>query len=385
MNSLHQPAFACVLSLLCSMAIAEETLQPKLPKNYTIPTIDISGETARQVVVALGTDKIYQGHVHTLLMPDGRTIYAAWTIGHGGVCGPMKKSDDGGLTWSELLDVPKDWRTVKNCPTIHRLVDPDGKARLMVFAGNGPMQQAVSEDDGRTWSPMRPNGLMTIVAPITIEAVDAGARLLMWYHRGSNDHDRSPLTVWQAASIDGGLTWGEAKAICAVDDADPCEPAVVRSPGGKQLLLLMRENRRRLNSLCITSNDEGKTWSAPKELPAALTGDRHMPRYAPDGRLVVVMRDTAAKSPTIGHFVAWVGRYDDIINGREGQYRVKLLHSHAGLDCGYPGLECLPDGTMVATTYIKYRPGPEKHSIVSVRFKLSEIDAANHNQAQTTF
>ena len=195
--------------------------------------------------------------------------------------------------------------------------------------------------------------------------------------------------------------WGEVKVICivegndktayarskkhfdpAIDGADPCEPAVIRSPDGKQLLLLMRENRRRLNSLYITSDDEGKTWSSPKELTASLTGDRHMPRYAPDGRLVVVMRDTAAKSPTVGHFVAWVGQYDDIINGREGQYRVKLLHSHAGWDCGYPGLESLPDGTMVATTYIKYRPGPEKHSIVSVRFKLGEIDAKNHNQAK---
>jgi hypothetical protein len=34
----------------------------------------------------------------------------------------------------------------------------------------------------------------------------------------------------------------------------------------------------------------------------------------------------------------------------------------------------LSDGTLVATTYVKYRPGPEKHSVVSTRFSLSEID-----------
>jgi hypothetical protein len=130
-----------------------------------------------------------------------------------------------------------------------------------------------------------------------------------------------------------------------------------------------------LNSLYCTSDDEGKTWSDPKELTAALTGDRHTPRYTQDGRLVVVMRDMAAESPTKGHFVAWVGKYDDIVQGREGQYRVKLLHSYKGRDCGYPGLEVLPDDTLVATTYIKYRPGPEKNSVVSVRFKLQEIDA----------
>ena len=94
-----------------------------------------------------------------------------------------------------------------------------------------------------------------------------------------------------------------------------------------------------------------------------------------DGRLVVAFRDQAPKSPTRGHFVAWVGTYEDVRQSRPGQYRIKLLHSHAGGDCGYPGLEGLPDGTIVATTYIKYRPGPQKHSVVSVRFKLGETDA----------
>ena len=54
---------------------------------------------------------------------------------------------------------------------------------------------------------------------------------------------------------------------------------------------------------------------------------------------------------------------------------MKLLHSFAGSDCGYPGLELLPDGTIVATTYVKYNPGTEKHSVVSVRFKIEELDA----------
>ena len=150
---------------------------------------------------------------------------------------------------------------------------------------------------------------------------------------------------------------------------------MIRSPDGRQIACLMRENSRRLNSLVMFSDDEGTTWSDASELPASLTGDRHMSCYAPDGRLVVVFRDRALGGHTYGHYVAWVGTYDDIRHGQPGQYRVKLLHSHAGPDCGYSGLEYLPDGTMVATTYIKYRPGPERHSIVSVRFELAEIDA----------
>ena len=42
-------------------------------------------------------------------------------------------------------------------------------------------------------------------------------------------------------------------------------------------------------------------------------------------------------------------------------------------DLGYPGVELLPDGTFVATTYAVLAPG-QRNSVVSVRFKLSEID-----------
>src|SRR3546814_15670396 len=104
----------------------------------------------------------------------------------------------------------------------------------------------------------------------------------------------------------------------------------------------MRENVTRI-ALFMVSNDEGKTWSTPKQLPAGLHGDRHKAKYAPDGRLVIVFRDTEKGSPTRNHFVAWVGDYETIINQAEGQYRIKLLHSNKGPDCGYPGLELLPD------------------------------------------
>ena len=42
---------------------------------------------------------------------------------------------------------------------------------------------------------------------------------------------------------------------------------------------------------------------------------------------------------------------------------------------GYPGMELLPDGTIVATTYIKYLPGKNRQSVVNTRFTLKETDA----------
>jgi hypothetical protein len=136
----------------------------------------------------------------------------------------------------------------------------------------------------------------------------------------------------------------------------------------------MRENTHKGRSLVMFSRDEGKTWTAPADTPWGLTGDRHMGLYNTDGRLVIAFRDKAINSRSFNHFVAWVGTYDDIRQNHAGQYRIKLLHSNAGGDCGYPGLELLEDNTIVATTYIKYRPGAEKHSVVSTRFKLAETD-----------
>src|SRR4051812_27162563 len=133
-------------------------------KKLTFPkTVDLSRDAARQVVIAQGTADIYQGHPTTVLLPDGKTMFCVWTINHGGPCGPLKRSDDGGRTWSELLPVPDNWKTARNCPTIWRLTDPKGGARLFVFAGSGPggdMHQSYSEDNGRTWTPMKANGLV---------------------------------------------------------------------------------------------------------------------------------------------------------------------------------------------------------------------------------
>lgn len=357
-----------------------------------LPMVDISGETNRQVVIAAGTKEVYQGHPTTVLMPDSRTIYCVWTYDHGGPCGPLKKSTDGGQTWSGLLIVPVSWSTIYNCPSIYRLTDPFGVERLCVFAahaeGKNLMQQAVSEDGGHTWSSFRSLGIPCEMAFTTIAKLNRGDYLGM-YPRRKDDRGENPIEVWQSLSKDGGLTWKEPTRACedSARGRDPDEPELIRSPDGKQLLCLLRENLRQSLSLMMVSNNEGATWSDLRETPWGLTGDRHKARYANDGRIVVACRDMAPHSPTKGSFVAWVGTYDDIIKGRPGQYRIKLLHQYptpgvkwSEVDCGYPGLELLPDGTFVATTYVKYRPGPEKNSVVSVRFKLEEIDKMARRQ-----
>lgn len=346
-----------------------------------LPIVDLSQDTARHVIVSQGTAEVYEGHPTTLLMPDGKTMFCVWTHGHGGTAGPIKRSANGGKTWSEELAVPENWWKVKNCPAIYRLTDPQGVTRLIVYAGqglDGTMQQSVSTDEGKTWSPMQSNGLVCVMPFCTIIPAEGGKKLigLSNIRRPGETKDKRSNVVTQSESTDGGLTWSPWRILVDLGDLKPCEPEVIRSPDGKQLLCMMRENIRTEPAHFITSDDEGKTWSEVKALPLGLHGDRHKAVYAKDGRLVIAFRDTGLKSPTKNHFVAWVGRYEDIASGKDGEYKIKLLHSHKASDCGYPGLELLPDGTVVATTYIKYREGPEQNSVVSTRFTLAETDKA---------
>jgi hypothetical protein len=302
--------------------------------------VDISKDTGRHVIIARGTEKIYQGHPTTLLMSDGKTIFAAWCIGHGGHAGPMARSDDGGLSWTRVDDeLPEGFSRHWNCPSIYRMVDPKGRERLWVFSAQPNMPRIVSEDGGKTWREMEPIGkdfhcVMTFSSIARLkDGTYAG-----FYHRRSS----SSLQVLKTITKDGGLTWSRPQVVAHVDGKAPCEPFVFRSPDDKELCCLMRENTHKGRSLMMFSRDEARTWSKPVDTPWGLTGDRHMGIYTPNGRLVIAFRDMALKSPTRGHFVAWVG--------------------------------ALPDGTIVATTYIKYRPGKQKHSVVSTRFTMDEMD-----------
>ena len=344
-------------------------IEPRREQHYTIPLIDLAGETHRQIIVEK-TPGQYLGHTTTVLMPDGKTLFCTYPLGHGGPAAVLKQSRDGGLSWSKRLQVPENWSTATNCPSIHRVVDPHGVERLIIMEGNGAMRQSLSMDHGQTWTPFQPNGLTCTVAPNTLVPL-SGNRYLAHFAR--EDGDAQHIQIFQSVTEDGGVSWQPQRLIVDVDGVAPDEPGTFLSPDGTRIVSLLRENRRRANSLYIYSDNEGKTWSVPQELPAALTGDRHMPRYARDGRLVVTFRDMAGESPTHGDWVAWVGCYEDLFKGTEGQYRIRLMKNHHDFDCAYAGLELLPDNTFVATTYGHWTKG-KKPYIVSVRFTLEEID-----------
>ena len=344
---------------------------------YTIPTIDLAHETHRQIIIDKEPGQ-YLGHPTTALLDDNKTMIVVYPKGHGRGAIVMKRSADGGLTWSERLPVPENWATSLEVPTLYRVIDPQGIERLIMFSGLYPIRMAASEDDGETWTPLEPIGdFGGIVAMASLVRLKDGSYMAFFHDDGRflrKDPSESVFNVYKTVSKDGGMTWDELEVVTTHPAAHLCEPGAIRSPDGNQLALLLRENSRQYNSMVVFSDDEGQTWTEPVELPASLTGDRHAGRYASDGRLVVVFRDTTHLTPTKGDFVAWIGTYNDIVHGREGQYRVRLLDNRKGSDTGYPGLELLPDETFVATTYCHLEEG-EPPLVASARFKLEEIDA----------
>jgi hypothetical protein len=360
-----------------------ETYPRMLGPGMPIPTYDLSHDCHCQTVIANG-DERYQGHPTTLLMPDGNTVFCVWTIGHGGTCGLLKKSTDRGQTWSELLPVPDEWATFVNCPTIWHLPTAAAPERLAVYVQAPDTREihvSISEDGAQTWGKMTPCGIVSVMPLTAIRRQPDGRLLGMTNARCPEDSDPFSNMIIQSWSRDNGVTWSKPETVANLTGMKLCEPWIIPSPDGRELACLIRVNNRDYNSMIMFSSDDGETWSEPAELPGSLTGDRHIGRYLPDGRIMVVFRDVAKSSPAYGHFCGWVGTWADLKEGNAGQIRIKLLQHYTNgkagcFDCGYPGLEVFSDGSVLATTYLRYRPHDAHNSLVCVRLNPAKLEPA---------
>ena len=378
----------CAIRAICFFAICHlpsTVYSQEAQSEISIPLLDLARQEHRQVVVDREPGQ-YLGHPTTVLLEDGRTMFAVYPKGHGRGAIVMKRSDDGGETWSDRLPTPQSWTTSKETPTIHRVVDREGNKRLILWSGLYPARLSVSENDGKSWSELKAVGDWGgIVVMGFVKPLSTPGHYLAMFHDDGRFRRKQPtkkqekaMTLYKTLSEDGGRTWSEPEEVWSSEEIHLCEPGCIRSPDGEQLAVLLRENRRRKNSHIIFSNDEGETWTEPRQLPLALSGDRHVCKYGPDGRLFISFRCVSPKPlqpirPFEGDWVAWVGSYDDLVNNTEGQYFVRLGDNTKAYDTAYPGVEILPDGTFVAITYGHWDKNKQPY-ILSVRLKLSELD-----------
>jgi len=408
---LHMLAVALVFA--SATAVADEATGP----GYSIPMLDLSDAEGVHVTVARDLDHVdqYLGHPTTVLLDDDRTILAVFPTAHGKGQLRMCRSADGGVTWEQLPNLGIELHEV---PTIFKVQRPDGHTRLVITTCTpraGTFSWLYSDDDGATWTDLEtvdldlPHGIIVALATMWRVHDADGEPTFAWrgaFHDFRFNNYVIELTFEEDADTPGGYrcVWGAAERIeFETDDglsrchhAGLCEPGVVRSPDGERLAMLYRPQHKRTNAMVSFSDDEGQTWTDPVALPGSLTGERHVGKYAPDGRLLVCFRDYSPLNPgnpSHGDWVAWVGTWDDLVNGDEGQYRVRLKDNYGNStnnnigDCGYTGVEVLPDGTFVCTTYGHWERNddnphhpnaPEGRGrppyILAARFTLEQLD-----------
>lgn len=339
--------------------------------------IDLSDNTDLHVTIDKEEGQ-YLGHPTTVLLDDEKTILCVYPMGHGKGQLVMKKSVDGGTTWSDRLPVPDSWSTSKETPHMYQVTDAQGTTRLILFSSLYPIRMSVSEDQGISWTELEPIGdYGGIVGMADIIETGKGKYTAFFHDDGRFIQNSGKATglfyVYAVDSIDGGLTWSSPRVVAHDPSVHLCEPGLIASPDGNRFAMLLRENSRKKNSHIAFSDDKGLTWTTPVEMDLSLCGDRHQATYDNDGRLFVSFRDTNSASETAGDWVAWVGSFEDLEQGYAGDYRIRLSDNKHSWDCAYPGVQCLPDGTIFTATYGHWDDG-KKPYIRGIHVNLAELE-----------
>jgi hypothetical protein len=224
----------------CRLVVLSIALLLQQIISATIPLVDISEEKQRQTIVDQEKGQ-YLGHVTTVLLEDQKTILATYPKGHGRGQIVLKRSTDGGKTWSPRLPVPENWASSQEVPTIYRVVDPNGTRRLILFSGLFPCRMAVSNNDGESWTPLKPLGDWGgIVTMGSVEPLKTGKGHYIalfhddgrYFNKPSQKTDPVTFTIYKTFSKDGGLSWSYPEAVFASQDIHLCEPGMIRSPDG---------------------------------------------------------------------------------------------------------------------------------------------------------
>lgn len=335
--------------------------------------VDLSTRSELQTTVDREKGQ-YLGHPTTALLPDGKTILCVFPKGHGKGAIVFKRSKDAGRSWSERLPTPESWKDSQEVPTLFQTVDSKNKRRIVLFSGLYPAKRALSADGGKTWTELEEIGNWGgIVVMSSLIALPKKGSYLALFHDdgrffGAERNVTNPVTftLYSSLSEDGGVTWQKPISYFESSAVHLCEPGAFPIPKTKEFGVLYRENSRKSESHMGVYNASNRAWSDMKPVNRALTGDRHTARWLKDGRLFITFRDMAEGSPWKGDWVAWIGTWDDLVNRRQGQYRIRLMDNFDGSDCGYPGLEVLKDGAVVTTSYGHWIQGEQPY-IVTVR------------------
>jgi len=103
-----------------------------------IKKIDLSGELLKQIFPEEDKSKYY-GNPSSIMLEDSMSIILCYPDGPNYPGTVLKKSIDGGKSWSDRINVPLSFQDSHYNPTIHKITDTTGSERLIIIVGRPEM------------------------------------------------------------------------------------------------------------------------------------------------------------------------------------------------------------------------------------------------------
>ena len=192
-----------------------------------------------------------------ILLPNGNLICAASTEGDGWQV-HFEISSDNGKTWRKTD--PINSTSVYNIIQPSILTHPDGRLQILCRSKNAVLATAWSDDQGETWSLVRDSGLPNNNSGTDAVTLADGRQLVAYNHVktpiGANKGHRTPLNI--AISYDG-LHWHAALVVEDSDIGQYSYPSVIQSSDGL-VHLVYTWRRERIKHVVI---DPKKLITAP--------------------------------------------------------------------------------------------------------------------------
>ncbi len=137
----------------------------------------------------------------------------------------MEFTKDGGKTWSRTEALNDGVTTSAIQPSILKL--PDGKLQLVCRSENDFVLQSVSSDQGKSWSALKPTNLLNPNSGIDAVTLRDGRHIIVY---NNTKKGRSPLNV--AISMDG-QDWQDIAILENEPGGEFSYPAVIQAKDGK--------------------------------------------------------------------------------------------------------------------------------------------------------
>jgi predicted neuraminidase len=137
----------------------------------------------------------------------------------------MEFTKDGGKTWSRTEALNDGVATSAIQPSILKL--PNGKLQLVCRSENDFVLQSTSNDNGKSWSALSPTSLLNPNSGIDAVTLKDGRHIIIY---NNTKKGRSPLNV--AISSDG-QSWKDIAVLESEPNGEFSYPAVIQSADGK--------------------------------------------------------------------------------------------------------------------------------------------------------